>query len=148
MTSTQAQDLTDAQLFRVPMSFLRKNTRFTAVAEKNNRMVIVTGVTDMDGHMVSDRYGHRVGNHYFTVEHPDMAYINVKLDGVEYASMHPNTTMRYSDGWVFYVDRAACKQYDLDRTWKPETAEDAARQAKKEELQRQLDSIKRQLDEL
>lgn len=130
-----------ARLEEIPMGFLRKGDRF--VATRGN--VVVTGVADMDGHMVSEDYGHRQGNDYYCTTETN--YINVKLDGVRYPTdaFDRNTSMYERDDWKILVLPKAHKRYLEDKKWTPAVA---TRAAEKQKLQDVLIQLEEQVREV
>jgi len=100
----------------IPFSYLHKGTKFKAVSptKLDETPRIRYGVADMDGHLVSENYGERVGNTYYTKKYPEKNYINVKYDGEKYGIYTPNESIQVHEDLTIYVDDDAFAQYLAD----------------------------------
>lgn len=100
----------------IPFSYLHKGTKFKAVSptKLDETPRIRYGVADMDGHFVSENYGIRVGNTYYTKKYPEKNYINVKYDGEKYGIYTPNESIQVHEDLTIYVDDDAFAQYLAD----------------------------------
>ena len=131
----------------VPFGYLHNGTRFVTRYEDHSGTSFQSGVTDMDGSLVSPHYG-------FRSQYPDSLagrdYINVRFDNVEYVDYHPNTTI-YADTYAeFFVSYEDYERYQLDAKENSEIAKqraldkekDAAKGKREKELEKIRDDIK------
>lgn len=146
-----------SSMITVPMEYLHEGTPFVAIRQYGHGQTqVVTGVTSMDGHAVSDHYGLRTGNPYFS-ENPEKNYINVYFDGVVYAK-HPceksedgmdiNSSLAERDDWRIYVRQEFYARYQEDLNWKPVSPEEREREARKAHLMMEMDRLKKEIEEL
>lgn len=145
----------EARMYIIPLSYLREGTRFVAHGGNNSTF---TGITVMDGHAVSDRYGLRQGNPYYH-NNPDENYINVKIDGVNYGG-HPcdrdelgnrltiNSSIYESDNLRIFVNKDAYDRYKEDLNWNSEKGKEDQRAYQKAALVAELEKIKKKIEEL
>lgn len=154
-TENKTEVTKESRMYIIPLSYLHEGTRFVAYGGNNAMM---TGVAAMDGHAVSNRYGMRQGNTYYS-DNPERNYINVWFDGVEYGN-HPcdrdkrgnrlpiNSGLYERDKFRIFVDKDAYDRYKEDVKWTPQTDEEKAREAKKAALLAQIDALKAEAESL
>lgn len=145
----------EARLYIIPLSYLREGTRFVAHGGNNSTF---TGVTTMDGHAVSDRYGLRQGNTYYS-DNPERNYINVKIDGVRYGD-HPcdrdelgnrlpiNSGIYESDNLRIFVNKDAYDRYKKDLDWNSEKGKEDQRAYRKAVLVAKMEALTKELENL
>jgi hypothetical protein len=109
--------------FTIPLGYLREGDEF--ITWDPDTRYFRQGVAHMDGHMVSEHYGFRAGNTYYT-DNPQCNYINVRWSDMEYEwpssrSFHtkidgvwigPNQTIYQKDNRVILV-----KEDVYERAW-------------------------------
>lgn len=150
-----------AKLRIVPIGYLKKDDRFVATkfalgdGVMNKVLSVVSGVADMDGHMVSEQYGLRRGNKAFCDF--ETSYINVKFDGATYGPdwVHINDGMYERDGYTFYVTDEVAERVKFD-IYLNEAMAQAERtnaasllnQRKKQQLLDQVAILQKQINEL
>jgi hypothetical protein len=140
----------------VPLDYLKEGDRF-ALMSNGVLAKVATGVADMDGHSVSETYGFRSGNDYYTSNH-QKSYINVRWDSIEYCKKGsfnfkiPLNHSLYNKDGVVYVNKEIAERVKLDQQQNAgiaaETTEQKTREAKKAELLAQVATIEKQIREL
>jgi hypothetical protein len=143
-------------LARVPLDYLKEGDRFVLRGAKYVSQ-LATGVADMDGHSVSDRYGFRGGNGYY-IDNPEKNYINVRWDGIEYCkngsfdfSLPLNHSLYAKDGTV-YVSKEIAARIALDEEQnsglRKDKLDQAVKDTKKRDLLAQVAVIQQKIKEL
>jgi hypothetical protein len=146
-------------LTEAPLGYLKEGDRFTLISS-GLPVRVATGVADMDGHSVSEHYGFRAENDYYT-RNPEENYVNVRWDGIEYCkkgsfggNLPTNHSLYAKDGTV-YVSKGIAARIALDqehnaglRNGKVLQAEEMARGIKKAELLAQVAVIQQKIKEL
>jgi hypothetical protein len=143
----------------VPLDYLKEGDKFV-LRSRGMPVRVATGVADMDGHSVSERYGFRGGNYYYA-DNPEKSYINVRWDGIEYSkkgrfdfNLPVNHSLYIKDGVVFVSKEIAVrialdqKQNSGLRSGNALQAEEMARGIKKAELLAQVAVIQQKIREL
>ena len=144
----------------IPLGTLKKGDRFVATKPSAfNGVIVRAGVADMDGHLVSEDYGFRMGNNHYL--NPKENYTNVKFDGETYGPnwKHPNDSLNERDGWTVWVTADIRLRVDNDVLYNAdlqnnlitkirEEKQEQDRAAKKLELLSQIAKLKREVEGL
>lgn len=135
---TETYNFLPAFAHEIPFEYLRKGTRFKSV---NAQGKIVYGEAAMDGHQVSENYGVRTGNTYYT-DRPDENYVNVRFDGNEYTSYGSNESIKNRLNLTLFVTKQAHDDYLDDLEHNQLMKNDQAKTAARRELEKKLRTLK------
>jgi hypothetical protein len=143
-------------LTKVPLDYLKEGDRFV-LRSPTYVGQMATGVADMDGHSVSERYGFRGGNYYYA-DNPNENYVNVRWDGIEYSKKGshdfklPLNHSLYAKDGVVYVSKGIAVRIVLDQKQnaglRSDKLDQAVKDTKKRDLLAQVAVIQQKIKEL